>query len=167
MTGQRKPRRNTPYKWFKLLRARDSLSLPMCLSTSTPFPPNEHFTRFTTFHVFVGIHFYKANKPRALSPPLIPGGLVSGIQHSHCRGMTSISGQGTEILLQAATGRGHPRSAWPGLTVCGQAGNYPEVSRSALCVPCNSISQNRILKVISSNMWLTTCKLDFFMFKLD
>ena len=26
-------------------------------------PPNKHFTCFTTFHLFVKIHFYKANAP--------------------------------------------------------------------------------------------------------
>ena len=82
-----------------------SLSPPMCLSTRTLSPPNEYFTCFITFHPFVGIHFYKADRPGVLSLATVPGGLVARIQHSHCRGLTSTSGQGTETLLQ-----GHSRS---------------------------------------------------------
>ena len=87
-----------------------SLSPPVCLSTHTLFPPNKHFTCFTTFCLFVGIHFYKADRPGALSLATGPRGLVARIQLSHWRGLTSISGWGNEILLQAAAGRGHPRT---------------------------------------------------------
>ena len=43
--------------------------------------------------------------------PLVPGGLVTKIRCSHCQGLTSVSGWGTEILLQAAAGLGHSRSS--------------------------------------------------------
>ena len=74
------------------------------------FLPNKHFTCFTTFCLFAEIYFYKVDKPGILSLATGPRGLVARIHHSHCRGLTSISGWGTEILLQAAAGRGHPRS---------------------------------------------------------
>ena len=90
-----------------------SLSLPVCLSTCTLFPPNKHFTFFTTFYLFVDIYFYKAAGPWPCHWPLVPGGLVARIQHSHRRGLTSISGHGTKILPQAAAGQGHLRSIPP------------------------------------------------------
>ena len=55
-----------------------SLSPPVCLSTRTLFPPNKHFTCFTTFHLYVEIHFYTADGPGACHWPLIPSGLVQG-----------------------------------------------------------------------------------------
>ena len=112
MIGQRKPGRNAPYKWFKLpTRARLSLWVhPCCLSTWTLFPPNKHFTCFTMFCLYVEIHFYTADVTGPRHWPLVPGGLVARIQCSHCCALTSVSGQRTEILLQAAAGRGHLRS---------------------------------------------------------
>ena len=74
-------------------RARLSLSPPMCLSTRTLFPPNKHFTHFTTFHLYVEIHFYTADGPGPCHWSLVPCGLVAKIQHSHCNGLTSVSGQ--------------------------------------------------------------------------
>ena len=43
-----------------------SLSPPVCLSTRTPFPPNKHFTCFTTFHFFVEIHFLQSRTGQGL-----------------------------------------------------------------------------------------------------
>ena len=40
----------------------------------------------------------------------VPGGLLAGIQHSHCCSLTSIPGWGTKILVQASAGRGYLRS---------------------------------------------------------
>ena len=37
-----------------------SLSLPLCLSTRTLFPPKEDFTCFTTFSFFVEINFLQS-----------------------------------------------------------------------------------------------------------
>ena len=82
-----------------------TLSEPTCVSiTGTIFPSNKHSTCFTSFCLFVEIYFYKVDGPGPCRWPLVPGGLVAGIQCSHCRGLTSVSGQGTKILLQAAAG---------------------------------------------------------------
>ena len=85
---------------------RDSLAEPALVSlfTRTLFPPIKHFTCFTIFHLFVEIHFYKASGPGALSLATVPGGLVARIQCSHCHSLTSVSGRGPEILLQATAG---------------------------------------------------------------
>ena len=94
----------------------------MCLSTRTLFPPNKHITCFTTFRLFVEIHFPSQLTGQGLvTGHWSSGGLVAGIQRSHCHGLTSVSGQRTEILLQAAAGRGHPRS--------------PIASQSLVCHP--------------------------------
>ena len=77
-----------------------SLSHPVCLSTRTLFPPNEHFTCFTTF-CLCGNSFLQSQRARALS---LGTGLVAGIQRSHCHGLTSISGREPKAcfrLLQA------------------------------------------------------------------
>ena len=69
-----------PNKWFKLPQGSDSPSeSTVCLSTRTLLPPNKHFTCFTTFHLCVEM-------------PLVLGGLVARIQHSHYQGLTSVSG---------------------------------------------------------------------------
>ena len=52
-------------------RAWLSLSPPMCLSTRTCFPPNKHFTCFTTFCLYVEIHFYRADGPGPCCWPLV------------------------------------------------------------------------------------------------
>ena len=65
-----------------------SLSPPVCLSTCILFPPNKHFTCFTTFHL-CGNSFLQSRRARTLS---LATGLVARIQHSHCHGPTSISG---------------------------------------------------------------------------
>ena len=41
------------------------------LSTCTLFSPNKHFTCFTTFHLFVGIHFTKLTGHRPCHWPLV------------------------------------------------------------------------------------------------
>ena len=56
------------------------------------FPPNKYFTCFTSFRLYVEIHVYTADGPGPCHWPLVPGGLVAGIQRSHCRCPTSISG---------------------------------------------------------------------------
>ena len=92
MIGQRKPRRNAPYKWFKLPRRQDSLSESACVSLytyCTLFPPNKHFTCFTTF-CLCGSSFLQSQRARALS---LATGLVARIQCSHCLGLTPISGR--------------------------------------------------------------------------
>ena len=66
-----------------------SLSLLLCLSTHTLFPPNKHFTCFTAFHL-CGNSFLKIQRAKTL--PLATG-LVARIQCSHCLSLTSISGQ--------------------------------------------------------------------------
>ena len=109
MIGQRKLRRNAPYKWFKLPWTWDSLSEPayVCLFTSTLFHPDKHFTCFTAFCFFVGIHVYKADGPGALS---LATSLVARIQCSYCRGLTSISDREPKScfkLLQAEVTRDH------------------------------------------------------------
>ena len=58
----------------------------------TLFPPNKHFTFFTTFCFFVEIHFHKADDPGSCHWPLVPGRLVARILHSHCCDPTSVSG---------------------------------------------------------------------------
>ena len=84
-TQKKCPRINSDSNYHE--GATVSLSLHVCLSTRTIFPPNKHFTCFTTFHLFVGIYFYKADGP---GPCLWPLALVvwPGNQNpasSHCR----------------------------------------------------------------------------------
>lgn len=55
----------------------------------------------------MGVHLYRANESRALSVATVPGGPVAGILRYHCHAVTSVSGQGTEILLQAKAIRDH------------------------------------------------------------
>ena len=81
------------------VRARLSLSRPpMPLSTRYSFSSIrkvliKHFTSFTTFCLYVEIHFYIAAGPGPCHWALVPWGLVARIQRSHCRGLTSISSQ--------------------------------------------------------------------------
>ena len=68
-------------------RVQLSLSEPTRVSTHTYctlFPPNKHFTGFTTFRLYVEIHFFTADGPGPCHWSLVPGGLVAGIQCSHC-----------------------------------------------------------------------------------
>ena len=62
----------------------------MSIHAHSFFFPQRLFTCFTTFCLFVGIHFYKVSGPGVLS---LATGLVARIQHSHCCSLTSISGQ--------------------------------------------------------------------------
>ena len=59
------------------------------------FPPKKHFTCFTTFHLYAKIHFYTSVGHGLVTGhwSLVTGGLVVRIQHSHCHGLTSISGR--------------------------------------------------------------------------
>ena len=83
-----------------------SQSLLVGLSTQTLFPSNKHFTCFTSFHLFMEIHFY-SQQARALSLATDSHGLVVRIQCSPCHGLTSISGWEQKlcfkILLAKAT----------------------------------------------------------------
>ena len=66
-------------------------------------PLNKYFTSFTVFHL-CGNSFPQSWMARALS---LTTGLVARIWCSYHRDPDTISGQGTEALLQAAAGRGH------------------------------------------------------------
>ena len=72
-------------------RMRLALNLSVCLSHTRTLLLMKHLTCFASFCVYVEIHFYTVTGP--CHRPLVPGGLVTRIQHSHCRGLTSISGQ--------------------------------------------------------------------------
>ena len=91
--------------------ARLSLSEPAhaCLFTRALFPPNKHYL-FHYFPSLCGNSFLQSQWARALSLATGPHGLVARIHLFHCCGLTSISGWGTKILLQAAAGQGHQRS---------------------------------------------------------
>ena len=80
MTGQRKVRRNVPYKWFKLPQGHVSPSLcvrvhlcPVCLSTGTilSFPPSKYL-----LHYFPPLWKFFSEGPRPLS---LTTGLVARI----------------------------------------------------------------------------------------
>ena len=91
MIGPRKPRRNAPYKWFKLPRGRDSLWAHLCVYPLVLYS----FLLINTLlvsllSVFLGILFLQSRRARTLS--LTPG-LVAGIRRSHCRDPTLITGQ--------------------------------------------------------------------------
>ena len=84
-----------PIKVIQTTVGGDSLSEPPHVSIHTYctlFPPNGHFTCFTTFHLYVEIHFFIADGPGSCHWTLIPGGLVARIQRSHCHCPTLISG---------------------------------------------------------------------------
>ena len=55
-------RRNAPDKWFKLPRVRHSPVHSYSTIHMYTFPPNKHFTYFTTFRLSVGIQFCKADR---------------------------------------------------------------------------------------------------------
>ena len=63
--------------------------------------------------------FLQSRQARALSLAIGPCGLVVRIQCCLCCSLDSVSGWGTEILLQATAGQGHPRSP-PTATHCGK-----------------------------------------------
>lgn len=104
VTGQREPGRNTPCKGFKL-RGCNSLSEPSCVCAQVyPLPSNKPLTCFNIFQLFCQILFLQRRLARTFS-------LATGQdQCSHCCGLTSISGWGTEILLQISAGSDHMRS---------------------------------------------------------
>ena len=96
MIGQRKPRSNAPYKWFKLPQGRNSLSLswPTCACSHALF-----FLLMNTWLVSllsVSLREFSSTKSMgqgACHWPLVPGGLMARIQCSHCHGLTSVSGR--------------------------------------------------------------------------
>ena len=86
-------RKTCPVKVIQTTRrARLSLRAHPCVYPHVSlFPPNKHFTCFTTFCLCVKIHFCTADGPGAYHQPLVPGGLVARIQCSHCCSQTSFS----------------------------------------------------------------------------
>ena len=69
--GQRKPRKNVLQKWFKSPWGCASLWAHSCVYPQVldSFPPNKHFVSLLSF--FVGILFYKAEKPGPCHWPLV------------------------------------------------------------------------------------------------
>ena len=91
---------------FKLSRRLDSgtlsLRLPVCLSTHTvPFFLLVNTLLVSLLSIFVGILSCKAEGPGSMSSIT---GLVVRIWCSHHRDLVSITGWGTEALLQVAGG---------------------------------------------------------------
>ena len=72
----------------------------MCLSAWTF--SNKHFTCFATLCLFAELLPPSRQRARALLLSIDSCGLVVRIQCSHHHKLGSISGQGTEILLQTA-----------------------------------------------------------------
>ena len=85
-----------------------SLNLPVCLSTHTVlFVLLINTSLVSLLFVFVGILFLQSRRARALS---LTTGLTARIWCSHFWELTSISGWGTEALLQKGTaGQGRLR----------------------------------------------------------
>ena len=72
--------------------ARAPLSARVSTHTyCTLFLPNKHFTCFTTFHLYVEIHFHTADTRGPCHWILVPGGQVARIQHPHYSRMISVS----------------------------------------------------------------------------
>lgn len=93
MIGQRESGRNALYEQFKLPQQVNSfLSPQMYVYSCVLFPPNEYFTYFTTIHLFVEIHFYKADESGLCHWPFGPHGPVLRIWCSHSNVLTSVSG---------------------------------------------------------------------------
>ena len=84
-----------PFKSDSNHRKGATLSEPASVSIRAYifFPPDKHIVSFTTFRLYVEIHFYTADGPGPFHWPLAPGGLLAGIQGSHCHRPISISGQ--------------------------------------------------------------------------
>ena len=55
------------------------------------FLPNKRFTYFTTFHLYVEIHFHTADTRGPCCWILVPGGQVARIQRTHHCSLTSVS----------------------------------------------------------------------------
>ena len=102
-----KPKRNAPWKWFKLPQGHDSESAHVPIHTyCTLFPPNKHFTYFTTFCVDEEIHFYTADRPGPCHWPRVSWfGFNALIAEAWLQSLAR-----NWNLLQAATGQGHLRS---------------------------------------------------------
>ena len=91
-----------------------SLSEPdrVCLSTHTFFLLMNILLVSLLSISLLKLLFLQSRRARALLLAAGPG-LVISIRCPHCFGLASTSGQGTEILLQAATGPGHQKSQPP------------------------------------------------------
>ena len=79
-----------PYRSESNHQKSATLSEPIHVSIQTYcilFSPNKYFSCFTTFHLYVEIHFYTACHCK-----LVPGGLVARIQHFPWHCLTSNSG---------------------------------------------------------------------------
>ena len=101
MIGQRKPRRNAPYKWFKLPWRQESLCPCVYPHPLYSFPPNKHFSYFTTFPLY-GNSFLQSQRARtsSLTTALAPSGSLPDLS----------IWPGTRMLLPADAGQGHWRS---------------------------------------------------------
>ena len=118
MTGQRKTGRNAPWMQFRLSQGRNSLSLPMCLSTHTLSPPNKFW-----FHYSLSLwEFFSAEpKDQRLVTDHWPSGLDLVLSPPWSNFNLWLL---TEAMLQAAAGQGHLRSTWRAST-----GPYPASHR--------------------------------------
>ena len=94
---------------IKYTEAQLSLTPSMCAYSHVLFLlPNKHL-----FHHFPSLcwnSFLQSRQARALPVATGPHGLVVGIWSSHYRGLASVSGQGTDILLPLTANQGHPKS---------------------------------------------------------
>ena len=98
------PEKNAPYKWFYLSQVYHSFSEPAHV---TIYMLSFSLLPSTLFHYCPSAcinSFIQSQKSRALSLATGPWGLVPGIQSFLCLSLTSISVQGTKILLLAAAG---------------------------------------------------------------
>ena len=95
MIGQRNPRGEAPYKWFKSPRGQDSLWAHPYVYPHTLFFLLIN-TCFTTFPLYVEIYFYTADGPGPCHWLLVPCGLVAKNQRSHNSDLTLISGWETK-----------------------------------------------------------------------
>ena len=85
--GQRKCKRNSPQKWFKLRRGHNFFCEPVRMSIHkywTLFHPNKCIMYLTLSCLYVKIHFYTDDRPGLchLSLATVPDGLLARIQHS-------------------------------------------------------------------------------------
>ena len=107
MTGQGKPRKKCTIKVILTAMRWTQGLTPECrvpISTyCTPSPLNKYFSLFSAF-CLCGNSFPQSWMARALS---LTTGLEARIWCSHRPDPATISGQGTEALLQDAAGRGH------------------------------------------------------------
>ena len=94
---------------------------------------------FHNFPSLCGNSLLQSRWARAVS---LVTGLVARIQDSHSCNVTSISGWGTELLLQAATGRGHLRSGGP-FILSPPTSLWPESAVPLCCLRTNACRAQR------------------------